>query len=66
MILKGYEIERDKVPEYFSSEVMAGIEFYMTYKTLGMPYAGGWAEQPCHVIDIIKTLEIEEKKWRTT
>jgi hypothetical protein len=68
MILKGCEIERDKIHEYFTPENMQYIEYYMNYKIFdnNFPYAGGWAEQPCHLIDLIKTLKVENNKWQMT
>lgn len=66
MILKGCEIRRDKLPEYFTPDNMQYIEYYINYRTFGFPYIGGWAEQPCHVLDLIKTLEMENNKWLMT
>ena len=66
MILKGCEIRRDHIHDYFTPENMQYIEYYMSYDTFGFPYTGGWAEQPCHVLDLIKTLKREHYKWQTT
>ena len=66
MILKGVEIERWRIPEYLKHDIIKYIEFYLNYKFFGFPYLGGWDEQPVHALDIIKTLEIEERKWQTT
>ena len=66
MILKGNELRRDKIQDYLDHDNIKYIEFFLNYKIFGFPYLAGWAEQPCHVLDIIKTLEIEERKWQTT
>ena len=66
MVLKGVEIRRDKIGEYLKHDITKYIEFFMNYKYFGFPYLGGWDEQPVHALDIIKLLEIEEQKWRTT
>ena len=65
MILKGHEVRRDKISEYFTPENLQYLEYYVNYKTFGFPYAGGWAEQPCHTLDLIKALEVENNKCLT-
>ena len=66
MILKGIEIDRGNIKGYLIHDVLKYIEFFLNYKIFGFPYLAGWAEQPCHVLDIIKMLEIEERKWQMT
>ncbi len=65
MILQGYEVEREKIPEYLSSEYTPYIELFLNYRQFGFPYNGNWGEQPAHVFDVIKTLLIEDSKWQT-
>ena len=36
------------------------LQFYVDFQLLGLPFTGGWAEQPAHVIDIIKALKEED------
>ncbi len=64
MLVRGcdYAIRRDLMPEYFTGENFAKINFYWQYKTLGWPYLGGWAEQPGDLVDVVLLLENENGK----
>ena len=62
MILHGNVVRRDEIPSYFTEETTRRIEFYYRYKAFGWPYAGGWAEQPAHLVDIVELLEGEMGK----
>ncbi|MFA5376861.1 MAG: hypothetical protein WC455_14015 [Dehalococcoidia bacterium] len=59
MVLYGHEIERSEIPSYLVYDNQKKIEFYWKYKVFGWPYAGGWAEQPAYLLDIIELLESE-------
>lgn len=63
MILQGYEIVKNEIPDYFNDDNMRYIELFTNYRYFGWPFIGGWAEQPAHVFDVIKTLLIEEGKY---
>ena len=52
-------IKQKDIPAIIDSELPA-LEFYFRYKIMGLPFSGGWAEQPALVIDIIETLEVLE------
>lgn len=58
----GYKVRRDRIPSYFTKEAMEQISFFRTYKLLGWPYSGGWAEQPAQLVDVISVLEGELSK----
>ena len=62
MVLHDYVIRRDEIPFYFNEENTLRIEFYYRYKAFGWPYAGGWAEQPAGLVDIVELLEGEMGK----
>jgi hypothetical protein len=64
MVLKGCDvvIDRARIPEYLNNENGAKLAFYSRYKAFGWPFAGGWAEQPAYLLDIIERLEIEARK----
>jgi hypothetical protein len=62
MILFGNVVRRDEIPSYFTEENVKRIEFYYRYKAFGWPYAGGWAEQPAGLVDIVELLEGEMGK----
>jgi hypothetical protein len=62
MVLFGHIVRRDEIPSYFTEENVRRIEFYYRYKAFGWPYAGGWAEQPAGLMDIVELLEGEMGK----
>lgn len=65
MVLKaGYEVERHKIPEYFTPSVYSILSVYYKYKMFGWPWSGGWGEQPAYLVDIIETLEREAGKHK--
>jgi hypothetical protein len=59
MVFHGYEVRREDIPSYFCRDNAERIAFYYRYKTFGWPYAGGWAEQPAGLVDIVELLEGE-------
>lgn len=62
MVFYDYMVKRDEIPSYFEEENIRRIEFYYRYKAFGWPYAGGWAEQPAGLVDIIELCESEMGK----
>lgn len=48
------KIERRRIPELFNEWYWSCIGLYAKYKTFGLPFAGGWADQPAYVLDIIE------------
>lgn len=64
MILHGYEVDRGKIQDYFTTEILKCIEFYMSYREMGNPYDVGWIKWPCQGLDIIKALKIEEARLK--
>lgn len=57
-----YEVPRMDIPSYFSDEFWDAYRVWQNYRTFGWPFAGGWAEQPARVYDLIRCLEIESRK----
>jgi len=53
-------IRRKEIPGYFTNNIKAIISQYWKCKFYGLPYNGGWAEQPCIAMDIIWTLDNEK------
>ena len=36
----------------------SGLELWSKWRLFdGMPFSGGWAEQPAHIVDMINTVE---------
>jgi hypothetical protein len=62
MVLRGYGVERARIPEYFNTENDKKLGFYFKYKLFGWPFGGGWAEQPAYLLDIVERLETESRK----
>lgn len=62
MVLGGYLVRRDRIPEYLTPDALSGVELWRRYRLFGMPFAGGWAEQPAVVLDVLETLEAEAAK----
>lgn len=62
MVLHGYEICRANIPTYLTPNAVAAIGIWRTYRTFGLPFAGGWAEQPGVYMDVIELLEAEWAK----
>lgn len=54
MVLPGCDVEvrRDLVPRYFEGDAMALLRVWSNWKMgLGMPFSGGWAQQPARAMD---------------
>jgi len=62
MVLWGHEVWRAKIPEYCTAEAAGAIGLWQNWKMFGMPFAGGWAEQPAVVMDVLEVLEAEWRK----
>lgn len=62
MVLHGHVVKRHEIPSYFTEFHTQCIQFYFRYKTFGWPYAGGWAEQPARLFDIVEICESEMGK----
>jgi hypothetical protein len=62
MVIWGYEICRSDIPGYLYPRAYAAISLWSMYKTFGLPFAGGWAEQPGIHMDVIERLETEARK----
>lgn len=50
-------MERRDVPGLFSDEYWAALRLWNRYKLFGLPFSGGWADQPAVVVDILEALE---------
>ena len=62
MVLYGYAIRRCEIPGYFTDDVLSALDLWQTYRIFGLPYAGGWAEQPARLMDVIRTIETEARR----
>jgi len=39
------------------------IVLWQRWRLFGLPFTGGWAEQPAHVAQVIETLEYVYREW---
>jgi hypothetical protein len=62
MVYWGQVICRADIPKYLTPKVYAAIDLWQKWKLFGMPFAGGWAEQPAIYMDVIERLELEAKR----
>lgn len=64
-IESGIWVERSVIPEILNKENKMIIEFYSKCKIFGnplaFPFAGGWAEQPCRIIDVLEVLTVIDR-----
>ena len=64
-----YFVRVDKIPEYLQDrETVQYINMYIRTKRWGLPFDGGWADQPVWIMDILDILEEMDIKYgqRTT
>ena len=50
-------VERRQVPELFTEYFWTALMFYNRFKLMGLPFSGGWGEQPAHLVDVIESFE---------
>ena len=51
-------IMRSAIPQYVTPTFWALFRVWHRYHIgLGLPYSGGWAEQPAHLVDVIELYE---------
>lgn len=66
--------ERRRIPELFDDRFYSALMLHNKFRTFGLPFAGGWADQPAQVIDVLDALESASRdvereraeKWRST
>jgi hypothetical protein len=51
------KIERLRIPEYFTAYYDAALALYLRFKRYGLPFGGGYEEQPGWYIDLIDVFE---------
>ena len=61
----GVWVDRDIIPKVLTVQNRVLIDMFLKCKLFGnpiaFPFSGGWAEQPCQIIDVIETLLVAEK-----
>jgi hypothetical protein len=55
-------IRRSEVNEYLDDWFWSAFDVWYRWRMFnGLPFSGGWAEQPAHLVDIIETAEAAHK-----
>jgi len=62
-LFTGGRVERTQIKSYFNDFYHSGMQVYNRYKRFGLPYSGGWAEQPEYLLDIIECFEDTIHAW---
>lgn len=57
-------VMRSEVPEYCDERFYSALDIWYRWRMFGnaLPFAGGWAEQPAHIVTVIETLEAAYKE----
>jgi len=45
------------IPDYFTPDFANMVEIWVNVKRWGMPFEGGWADQPAILMDVINLFE---------
>ena len=51
------EVERHTILEHFNEYYYSVVQLYNRYKRFGLPFSGGWAEQPEHIVQALDAVE---------
>jgi len=51
------KVLKSEIPEYVDEQFWSCANVWSRYKQFGLPFTGGWAEQPAHIIDAIEAVE---------
>jgi len=57
MIVADSIIRRKEIPGLFSEFFRAAMAYHARYKAFGMPFAGGWAEQPERLLRVLEVVD---------
>lgn len=58
MNVLGVDVERRRIPEYFTDQYFDALGIWKRFKRYGLPFSPlGWAEHPAYIIDIIDVFE---------
>ena len=58
-----YLVNRRDFHKFWTLEYQEKISLWANFRLVGLPFAGGWAEQPGRVADVILTLEQQMKQY---
>jgi len=65
LLPNGDVIDRGDIPSLVNdADFLTAFNEWNSYHQFGFPYDGGWKEQPCHLIDIIRLFDSLYDKYR--
>lgn len=64
MVIYGYKVNRWKIKDYFTDEILNAIAIYFRIKKYGWPYGPAWAENPANIVRLVFALDEEAEKIR--
>jgi hypothetical protein len=64
-LLGGVKVRRNAIPSYFTAEFIGLLNAWLNVKRWGMPHGGGWAEQPCQLMDVMSAFESAYNQWES-
>lgn len=63
--IAGRAVQLNRFHEYFTEEFSELLSAWMNTKRWGMPFSGGWAEQPARVLDVFAAFEGLFSEWES-
>ena len=59
------KVTKAEIPYYVDDDLWACITLWNRWKDYGLPFTGGWAEQPAHLVDAIEGVEQGVREWNS-
>jgi len=56
------KVMKSDIPYYIDEQFWSCANIWGRWKQFGLPFTGGWAEQPAHIVDAIEAVEIGLKE----
>lgn len=53
----GGTVKRSDIPTYWTEYYFSALSIYNRFKRFGMPFTGGWAEQPEYLVRIMEVFD---------
>lgn len=63
--IDGMAVEMRTIPDMFTDEFVGLLNAWSKTRKFGMPFAGGWAEQPCRLMDVLSEFERMFAEWES-
>jgi hypothetical protein len=64
--IDGHGVEVRTIPDYFTDEFVDCLKAWSTTRRWSVfPFDGGWAEQPCRLMDVMNEFERMFAEWES-